>query len=72
MALAAKAGGQLDASSGVIYQTADASEVLTTYAKHIILEAKGTISVKCKDFELKTDKTVAMEAGQKSTLKSGS
>ena len=74
VALAAKAGGQLDASSGVIYQTADASEkVLTTYAeKHIILEAKGTISVKCKDFELKTDKTVAMEAGQKSTLKSGS
>ena len=74
VAVAAKASSQLDATSGVVYQQADASEkTLTAYAeKHIIIEAKGTISVKCKDFELKTDKTVAMEAGKKSTLKSGS
>jgi uncharacterized protein involved in type VI secretion and phage assembly len=72
--LGAKASARLDVKSGPIYQSADAVEkTLTTYAeKHIIIEAKETISIKCKDFRLETDKTVAMEAGQKGAFKSGS
>lgn len=72
--IAAKASRRLNVKSGPIYQSADAKKKeLTTYAeKHIIIEAKETISVKCKDFELKTDMTVAMEAGQKAVFASGS
>lgn len=72
--IGAKASGRLDVTSGVIHQTADAVEkTVTTYAdKHIIIEAKETISIKCKDFKLETQKTVAMEAGTKGIFKSGS
>ena len=72
--IAAKAGGRLDVKSGPIYQSADAVEkTLTTYSdKHIIIEAKETISIKCKDFKLETDMTIAMEAGSKGVFKSGS
>lgn len=72
--LGAKAGSRLDVTSGPIYNQADAVEkTVTTYSdKHIIIEAKETISVKCKDFKLETDATIAMEAGQKGVFSSGS
>lgn len=70
----AKAGTRLDVKSGPIYHSADAPEkTITTYSdKHIIIEAKETISVKCKDFKLETQQTIAMEAGQTGAFKSGS
>jgi len=72
--IGAKANRRLKVKSGPIYQSADASKkTLTTYSeKHIIIEAAETISIKCKDFKLETDKTVAMEAGSKGVLQSGS
>lgn len=72
--LAAKASGRLDVTSGLIYNQADAVEkTVTVYSdKHIIIEAKETISIKCKDFKLEADATTAMEAGQKGVFKSGS
>ena len=72
--LGAKAGTRLDVTSGPIYNQADAVEkVVNVYAdKHIIIEAKETISIKCKDFKLEADKTIAMEAGSKGVFKSGS
>ena len=72
--IAAKAGSRLDVTSGPVHQTADAVEkTVNTYAeKHIIIEAKETISIKCKDFKLETDMTIAMEAGSKGVFKSGS
>jgi uncharacterized protein involved in type VI secretion and phage assembly len=71
--LGAKASGRLDVTSAPVYQQADAAEkTVTSYAdKHIILEAKGTISLKCKDFELKAQGVIDMEAGQKAAFKSG-
>ncbi len=72
--LAATAPTALDVKSGPIWHSLDSAEkTVHTYAdKHIILEAKETISVKCKDFKLKTSATVAVEAGQTAAFKSGS
>jgi len=72
--LGAKAGSRLDVTSAPIYNQADAVEkTVTIFAdKNIIIEAKETISIKCKDFKLEADATVAMEAGQKGVFKSGS
>jgi uncharacterized protein involved in type VI secretion and phage assembly len=72
--IGAKANRRLDVTSGPIYQSADAVEkTLTTHSeKHIIIEAVETISIKCKDFKLETDKTIAMEAGSEGVFQSGS
>lgn len=52
----------------------DAKEkVLSVYCgKDIIVEAKETISMKCKDFILKADNSVSIEAGANMDLKAGS
>ena len=52
----------------------DAKEkVLSVYCgKDIIVEAKETISMKCKDFVLKADNSVSIEAGANMDLKAGS
>ena len=72
--IGAKAPERLDVTSGPVYQTADArKKTVTSYAeKHIIVEAKETVSIKCKDFKLECDATIAMEAGQKGVFKAGS
>jgi uncharacterized protein involved in type VI secretion and phage assembly len=72
--IGATAGSALDVKSGPVWISNDAAEKTITINsdKNIILEAKETISLKCKDFELKTDATVAMEGGQKAVFKSGS
>ncbi len=71
--LGAKASGRLDVTSAPIYQQADAAaKVVTTHSdKHIIIEAKETISLKCKNFELTAEGVIEMEAGQKAAFKSG-
>ena len=71
---AAKASAALDVTSGPVWISHDAAEKTITVntEKNIILEAKETISFKCKDFKLKTDATVAMEGGQQAVFKSGS
>lgn len=70
----AKAGSRLDVTSGVIWHTLDSSkkEVTTNSGKHIIVEAKETLSVKCKDFKLDASMTVATEAKQDTMMSSGS
>jgi uncharacterized protein involved in type VI secretion and phage assembly len=72
--IGAKATTKLDVTSGPVHQSADASKkTLTSYAeKHIVVEAKETISIKCKDFKLDCDANIAMEAGQKGVFKAGS
>ena len=71
--IGAKASGRLDVTSAPIYQQADAAEMtVTSYADaHIILEAKETISLKCKDFEITATGEIQMEAGEKAVFKSG-
>ncbi|MCB9762647.1 MAG: phage baseplate assembly protein V [Alphaproteobacteria bacterium] len=51
----------------------DAKEkTISVYSgKDIIIEAKETISMKCKDFILGADKSVSVEAGQTMDLKAG-
>jgi uncharacterized protein involved in type VI secretion and phage assembly len=74
VALGAKATGRLDVESGAIYNQADAAEkTVNVYAdKHIIIEAKETISIKCKDFELDADAAAEMETGERAVFKSTS
>jgi uncharacterized protein involved in type VI secretion and phage assembly len=69
----AKAPSRLDARSGVIWHSLDSSKktVETTSTGKIIIEAKETVSIKCKDFKLETDTTIAAEAKQSAVLKSG-
>jgi uncharacterized protein involved in type VI secretion and phage assembly len=70
---AAKAGTRLDVTSGPIWHTFDSAQkiVTTKSEKHIIIEAKETISLKCKDFKLETDLTVAIEGKQTAVFQSG-
>jgi uncharacterized protein involved in type VI secretion and phage assembly len=72
--IGATASSALDVTSGPVWISNDAAEKTITInsEKNIILEAKETISLKCKDFKLETDATVAMEGGQKAVFKSGS
>lgn len=71
---AAKAPTRLNIESGPLWDRLDAAEKqLFEYSdKDIIWEAKETISIKCKDFELETGSTVAIEAKQTAIFKSGS
>lgn len=47
-------------------------KVLSVYSgKDIIMEAKETISMKCKDFVLKADNSISVEAGQTQDFKAG-
>ncbi len=72
--IGATASSALDVTSGPVWISNDAAEKVMTIKteKNIILEAKETISIKCKDFKLETDMTIAKEAGQKAAFKSGS
>jgi uncharacterized protein involved in type VI secretion and phage assembly len=50
-----------------------ANKVLAVYSgKDIIIEAKETISVKCKDFILEADATIGMKSGTTTEVKTGS
>jgi uncharacterized protein involved in type VI secretion and phage assembly len=54
----------------VIWDSAE--KVLSIYSgKDIIMEAKETISMKCKDFVLGADMSISMEAKQKADLTAG-
>ena len=54
----------------VIWDSAE--KVLSVYSgKDIIIEAKETISMKCKDFILGADMSISMEAGQTADLTAG-
>lgn len=55
----------------VIWDSAE--KVLSVYCgKDIIIEAKETMSIKCKDFILKADNSVSVESGSTSEYKAGS
>jgi uncharacterized protein involved in type VI secretion and phage assembly len=50
-----------------------ANKVIGVYSgKDIIVEAKETISVKCKDFILEADTSIGMKSGSSTEIKSGS
>ena len=50
-----------------------ANKTIGVYSgKHIIVEAKETISVKCKDFILEADKTIGFKSGDSTEIKAGS
>ena len=70
----AAAPTRLQIDSGPLWDRLDAAEkTLTEYSdKNTIWEAKETISIKCKDFELETGSTIAIEAKSDAVLKSGS
>ena len=72
--LGAQAGARLDVTSAPIYQSMDSSQkTITMYCgKDSEVEAVETISIKCKDFILKTDATIKMEAGSTGATASGS
>ena len=72
--IGATAGSRLDVTSAPIYQTLDSSKkTITMYCeKNTVVEAKETISLKCKDFKLETDMTVEHKAGQTAVYASGS
>ena len=71
--LGAQASSRLDVTSAPIYQQLDsAQKTITEYCdKDTIWEGVETISIKCKDFKLETDMTIAIEAGQTMIAKSG-
>lgn len=70
----AMAGTRLDVKSAPIYQSLDSSTKTITMVceKNTVVEAKETISIKCKDFKLETDMTVENKAGQTAVYASGS
>jgi len=70
----AKAPTRLQIDSAPLWDRLDAAEkTLTEYSdKNTIWEAEETISIKCKDFKLETDSTIAVEAKSDAVLKSGS
>ena len=72
--IAAKAPTRLQINSGPVYQLFDSSkkEIKEYSDKDYIWEAAETISIKCKDFKLETDATIAIEATQDAIFKSGS
>ena len=50
-----------------------ANKTLSVYSgKDIIIEAKETISMKCKDFILQADATIGMKSGSSTEIKTGS
>jgi len=54
----------------VIWDSAE--KVLSVYSgKDIIIEAKETISFKCKDFKLEASNSISMESGQSTDIKTG-
>ncbi len=57
---AAGSGSRLDVKGGPLWQSLDAVEkTITMYSdKHMITEAKETLSIKCKDFVLEASMTV--------------
>ena len=71
--LGAQASSRLDVTSAPIYQQLlSAEKTINEYCdKDTIWEGVETISIKCKDFKLETDLTVAIEAGQTMIAKSG-
>ena len=70
----ATAGTRLDVKSAPIYQSLDSSKKTITMfcEKNTVVEAKETISIKCKDFKLETDMTIEHKAGQTAVYASGS
>lgn len=65
-------GSRLDVKSGPIYQDLDPVEkVITMYSdKDMIVEAKETLSVKCKDFKLEASKSIQIGGGRSASFKS--
>ncbi len=54
----------------VIWDSAE--KVLSVYSgKDIIIEAKETISLKCKDFILEADKSISVKSGTSTTIETG-
>ena len=69
----AQASSRLDVTSAPIHQVLDSSKkVITEFCeKDTKWEAVNTISIKCKDFELKTDKAVEFKSGAVTAIKAG-
>lgn len=67
----AQASSRLDATSGPIYHTLESAKmVITEYCDgNTTVEAKETISIKCKDFKLEASNTISISAGQTANMK---
>ena len=64
---------RLDITSAVIYQSADSAEkTITEYCDgDTEWEAKEKISIKCKNFELETSKTIVLKSGEGTAMNAG-
>jgi len=69
----AKASTRLDVSSGPIHQILDSAKmVITEYCeKDTNWEAKNTISIKCKDFNLEASNSIEGSSGLGTQIKAG-
>jgi len=69
----AQAGGRLDVTSAPIYHTLESAKmVISEYCGgNTKLEAKNTLSVKCKDFTLDASQTVKLDAKVKAAFAAG-
>lgn len=67
----AQAPTRLQVNSAPIYQSLDSSQkTITEYCDgNTTIEAKETISIKCKDFVLEASKSITLKAGQTAALK---
>lgn len=70
----AQADTRLDVTSAPIYQTLESAKmVITEYCDgNTNIEAKNTISIKCKDFVLDAKMTIKLDSGQTTAMKAGS